>query len=164
MGLHGLEVAAETPRRQDVSSRTERHENSSVYGRKGSPLPHTGSPDYTVAFMLEITQSETAPGTVVVILTGKVMMGAESEPIVTLIDRGLSAGKRTFIFDLSGVTRMDSTGVGRFIYSFNKISAAGGTMRMEGAVGHIFDIFHVSLLDTVIPFFPSLEEAQAAGA
>jgi len=114
--------------------------------------------------MLEITQSETAPGTVVVILTGKVMMGAESEPIVTLIDHGLSAGKRTFIFDLSGVTRMDSTGVGRFIYSFNKISAAGGTMRMAGAVGHIFDIFHVSLLDTVIPFFPSLEEAQAAGA
>jgi hypothetical protein len=37
-------------------------------------------------------------------------------------------------------------------------------MRMAGAVGHIFDIFHVSLLDTVIPFFPSLEEAQAASA
>jgi anti-anti-sigma factor len=114
--------------------------------------------------MLEITHTETKPGTVVVTLAGKVMMGADSEPIVTLIDGFVAAGKRMVIFDVSGVTRMDSTGVGRFIYCFNKISTAGGVMRMAGAVGHIFDIFHVSLLDTVIPFFPSLEEAQAASA
>jgi anti-anti-sigma factor len=57
---------------------------------------------------------------------------------------------------------MDSTGVGRFIYSFNRITSAGGTMRVAGATGHIFDIFHVSLLDTVIPFFPTLEAAQTA--
>src|SRR5690242_9644612 len=114
--------------------------------------------------MLEITHSEMPPGTVVMTLAGKVMMGTESEPIVALVDQLLAAGRRTFIFDLSGVTRMDSTGVGRFIYCFNKIGAAGGTMKMAGAVGHIFDIFHVSLLDTVIPFFPSLEEAQAAKA
>ena len=114
--------------------------------------------------MLEITHTETAPGTVVVKLTGKVMMGADSEPIVTLVDGFVAAKKRLVIFDVSGVTRMDSTGVGRFIYSFNKISTTGGVMRMAGAAGHIFDIFHVSLLDTVIPFFPSLEEAQAAGA
>ncbi|HTS65595.1 MAG TPA: STAS domain-containing protein [Candidatus Acidoferrales bacterium] len=112
--------------------------------------------------MLEITDTEIAPGTVVIKLVGKVMMGVESEPIVTLVDRFLAEGKRTIIFDISEVTRMDSTGVGRFIYSFNKITTAGGEMRMAGAAGHIFDIFHVSLLDTVIPFFPSLEAAQTA--
>jgi stage II sporulation protein AA (anti-sigma F factor antagonist) len=111
---------------------------------------------------MEITHTETAPGAVVVTLTGKVMMGADSEAIVKLVDGLVAAGKRLVIFDVSGVTRMDSTGVGRFIYSFNKIGAAGGTMRMAGAEGHIFDIFHVSLLDTVIPFFPNLEAAQAA--
>jgi stage II sporulation protein AA (anti-sigma F factor antagonist) len=114
--------------------------------------------------MLEITQTETAQGTVVVRLTGKVMMGVDSEPIVGLVDNFIASGKRVVIFDVSGVTRMDSTGVGRFIYSFNKISNAGGVMRMAGARGHIFDIFHVSLLDTVIPFFTSLEEAEAASA
>jgi anti-anti-sigma factor len=114
--------------------------------------------------MLEITHTETAPGTVVIKLTGKVMMGTDSEPIVTLVDGFVAAKKQVVIFDLSGVTRMDSTGVGRFIYSFNKISSAGGIMRVAGATGHIFDIFHVSLLDTVIPFFPSLEDAQAASA
>jgi anti-anti-sigma factor len=111
--------------------------------------------------MLEITHSEIAPETAVVTLTGKVMMGADSEPITTLVDQFLSEGKRVIIFDLSGVTRMDSTGVGRFIYSFNHITTAGAVMRMAGATGHIFDIFHVSLLDTVIPFFPTLEAAKA---
>jgi len=110
--------------------------------------------------MLEITHSEIAPDTAVIGLTGKVMMGADSEPIVNLVDRFLAEGKRTIIFDLTGVTRMDSTGVGRFIYSFNRIANAGGTMRMAGATGHIFDIFHVSLLDTVIPFFESVEAAE----
>src|SRR5690242_16117389 len=119
-------------------------------------------PAYTVRFMLEITHSEVGPGTVVVKLAGKVMMGEDSGPIATLVDRFLGEGKRTFVFDVSGVTRMDSTGVGRFIYSFNRITAAGGVMRMAGATGHIYDIFHVSLLDTVIPFFPSLEAATAA--
>jgi anti-sigma B factor antagonist len=111
--------------------------------------------------MLDITHSEIAPGTEVVTLTGKIMMGPASEPIVTLVERFLAEGKRVIIFDLSGVTRMDSTGVGRFIQSFNRITSAGAIMRMAGATGHIFDIFHVSLLDTVIPFFPSLEAAVA---
>jgi len=116
---------------------------------------------YTVPFMLEIAQSEPAAGTVVVQLTGKVMMGVDSEPIVTMVDDLVKAGKKLVIFDVSGVTRMDSTGVGRFIYSFNKITGAGGAMRIAGATGHIFDIFHVSLLDTVIPFFPSVDQASA---
>jgi anti-anti-sigma factor len=112
--------------------------------------------------MLEITHTEIAPGAAVIKLTGKVMMGPDSEPIVALVDSLIAAGTRLLIFDVSGVTRMDSTGVGRFIYSFNRVSAAGGVMRMAGATGHIFDIFHISLLDTVIPFFPSIEAAQAA--
>ena len=111
--------------------------------------------------MLEISHSEAPPGAAVITLTGKVMMGADSEPIVNLVDQFLAGGKRRIVFDISGVTRMDSTGVGRFIYSFNRITSMGGEMRMAGATGHIFDIFHVSLLDKVIPFFPSVEEALA---
>lgn len=117
---------------------------------------------YTERFMLEITHTEIDPATAIIKLTGKVMMGADSEPIVTLVDRFLGEGKQVIIFDVSEVTRMDSTGVGRFIYSFNRITSSGGTMRVAGATGHIFDIFHVSLLDTVIPFFPTLEAAQTA--
>ena len=108
---------------------------------------------------MEITQSEVAPGKVVLALSGKIMMGPDSERIVTEVDGLLRQGKRTIVFDLGGVSHIDSTGIGRFISSYNKIMAAGGEMCMAGATGHLFDTFHVSLLDTVFRFYPTVDEA-----
>lgn len=110
-------------------------------------------------FEMELSQREAAPGISVIAVTGRVMMGPVSEQIVNAVEESLRAGRRTVVFDLSGVTAIDSTGIGRFIFSYNRIAAAGGEMRMAGAQGHVFDAFHVSLLDTVFPFFESPEAA-----
>lgn len=109
--------------------------------------------------MIEIAQREIAPGTVVITLTGKLMIGPEGDEVVTMVEQNLAAGTRKFIFDLTGVTVIDSTGIGRFIASFNKIMAAGGEMRMAGASGHVMQSFRVSLLDKVFTFYPSLQQA-----
>jgi len=109
--------------------------------------------------MLEISQNELAPGIVVVTLAGKLMLGPEGDVVVRTVEELLRQGKRTIIFDLGGVGAMDSTGIGRFISSFNKISAAGGEMRMAAAGGHVLQSFRVSLLDKVFRFYPSVEEA-----
>ena len=109
--------------------------------------------------LMEISHEDVAPGVAVVRLAGRVMMGPLSEQIVTVVEDLLRQGKRTVIFDLAAVTSIDSTGIGRFISSFNKIAAAGGEMRMAGATGHLFDAFHVSLLDTVFAFYPTAEDA-----
>jgi anti-anti-sigma factor len=111
---------------------------------------------------LAISETEAGPETVVVALTGKLMLGPEGEEIPAMVDRFLLEGKKTIIFDLSGLTMIDSTGIGRFIASFNKIAAAGAEMRMAGATGHLFQSFHVSLLDQVFPFYPTVEEARAS--
>jgi anti-anti-sigma factor len=108
---------------------------------------------------LEISHDEVAPETVVIRLAGKLMLGPDGEEIPAMVERFLHQGKRTVVFDLSGLTVIDSTGIGRFIASYNKIAAAGGEMRMAGATGHLFHSFHVSLLDQVFPFFPTTEEA-----
>src|SRR5262245_32586227 len=108
---------------------------------------------------LEITHTEAAPGKELVTLTGKLMLGSDGEPIVPLVDELLRQGKKTIVFDLSGLTIIESTGIGRCIGSYNKIAAAGGEMRMAGATGHILHSFKVSLLDQVFPFFGSVEEA-----
>jgi len=98
----------------------------------------------------------------VVPLSGKLMLGQGGGEIVAGVEDLLRQGKRTFIFDLGGVSAIDSTGIGHFIASFNKIMAAGGEMRMAGATGHVLEAFRVSLLDTVFPFFPSVDAARAA--
>jgi anti-anti-sigma factor len=110
----------------------------------------------------DIPYDEIAPGMVLVPLSGKLMLGQGGGQIVGLVEDLLRQGKRIFIFDLSAVDAIDSTGIGHFIASFNKIMAVGGDMRMVGATGHVFESFRVSLLDTVFPFFPSVEAARAA--
>jgi anti-anti-sigma factor len=111
---------------------------------------------------MEITHSEIALGTVVVRLTGKIMWGAESERIEAVVSDLLNQGKRTIIFDIAGVSRIDSTGIGRFIASYNKIAAAGGKMRMAGAATYLFQVFRISGLDSVFRFYPDVDEACKA--
>lgn len=113
----------------------------------------------TLDDFMELSHNEVAPGTVVITVAGKLMMGQESEKIVELVDRLLGEGKRIMVFDVAGVTKIDSTGIGRFISSYNKISAAAGEMRMAGATGTLFQAFHVSLLDTVFRFYPDVATA-----
>ena len=109
---------------------------------------------------MEISHREIAPGAVEITLGGKIMLGLESEQIVTLVEELLRTGTRTIIFNLAGVKAIDSTGVGRFIWSYNKIAAAGCDMRMAGATGHVLQTFRVSLLDTVFSFYGTVEEAR----
>ncbi len=111
---------------------------------------------------MELRHREFAPGIEVIAISGKIRMGPASEPIVTTVEELLRAGTRIFVFDLSGVAGIDSTGIGRFISCYNKVAAAGGDIRMAAASGHVFDAFHISLLDTVFRFYASVEDAAKA--
>ncbi len=108
---------------------------------------------------LEISHKEIAPGVVAITLVGKLMLGSDGAEIPDMVDGFLREGKKIIVFDLSGLTTIDSTGIGRFIAAFNKIANGGGEMRMAGAAGHLFHSFHVSLLDQVFPFFETVEAA-----
>src|SRR4051812_7585973 len=86
---------------------------------------------------MEISHHEPAPDMVVVTITGKVMMGPESEQITTLVSDLLREAKRVIIFNVADVTKIDSTGIGRFISSYNQVAAVGGEMRIAGAAGFV---------------------------
>ncbi len=109
---------------------------------------------------LDIQQREVSPGIIVVKLSGSVMRGPESQPIETLVPALLAQGYRKIIFDLADVNRIDSTGIGRFIFSLNAVSEAGGELRMAGATGYVRECFRVTRLDTVFRFCSSVEEAS----
>lgn len=109
--------------------------------------------------LLQIEHKEIKPGVILITLTGRVMLGQESQQIETLVSQFVAQGHRSFIFDMSGVTHIDSTGIGRFISSFNSLRAVGGVLRMAGATGQVRDGFRVTRLDTVFQFFPDVEAA-----
>jgi anti-sigma B factor antagonist len=111
---------------------------------------------------MEITHRNVAPDMVVITIVGKVMMGPESEQITTLVSDLLRKAKRIIIFDIADVIKIDSTGIGRFISSYNQVAAAGGEIRMAGAPSFVFRAFHICRLDTVFRFYQTVDEACAA--
>jgi anti-anti-sigma factor len=110
---------------------------------------------------LEINQKEVAPGTVVIALEGNAQRGPESERIEEVLNAALAQGLRRIVFDMTGVKRIDSTGIGRFIYCLNKVQENGGKMWMAGAQGYVRECFRVTRLDTIFKFCETVEDALA---
>lgn len=103
-----------------------------------------------------------APDTAIVVVTGRIMLGPESQRIETEVRDLLQEGRRKIIFDLSGVTHIDSTGIGRFIAALNATMRAGAKLAIAGAGGQVREGFRLTRLDTVFPFFETVDAARAA--
>ena len=110
---------------------------------------------------MEISHQDTGRGIAVIHVGGRVMLGDESAQIEARVEQLLAKGTRHFVLELSGVTHIDSTGIGRFIACLNLVMQAGGTMRMAAASPVVRDAFRVTRLDTVFEFFPDVESASA---
>jgi anti-sigma B factor antagonist len=108
---------------------------------------------------LEINQKDVAPGITVISLEGSVMRGPEGERIEAALNGALEQGLRRIVFDMTGVKRIDSTGIGRFIYCLNKVTESGGRLWMAGAQGYVRECFRVTRLDTIFQFCGTVEDA-----
>ena len=108
---------------------------------------------------LSIEHKQIAPATRVIALTGKLLLGPGCLELEALVQQLMAGGARNLVFDLSGVTRIDSTGIGRFIDAYGRVRKSGGQMRLAGAEGPVRDAFRLTRLDTVFSFYPSVEAA-----
>jgi anti-anti-sigma factor len=112
------------------------------------------------ASALQIDHRELGPTISVISLAGKLMLGPESARLHTLVGELLDKGFKNFVFDMAGITHIDSTGIGRFIDAYARIGKIGGEMRLAGATGAVRDAFRVTRLDTVFKFFPDVDAAS----
>ena len=108
---------------------------------------------------LDVEQQNVSGSTSVITLRGKLMLGQEAAQLESLVPELLRNGRKNLVFDLSGVTHIDSTGIGRFIDTYSQLMPVGGQMRLAGASGAVRDSFRVTRLDTVFKFYPTVEAA-----
>ena len=109
---------------------------------------------------LSIQHSITEDGVAVVSLSGRLLLGPEGAELETLIRRLVGSGVRRFVFDFSGLTHIDSTGIGRCIASLNLIMQAAGQLAISGATGQVREGFRVTQLDRVFRFFDDVAAAE----
>lgn len=111
---------------------------------------------------LRIEEREAGPGRWVIRINGRITLGEAASAIDALVKRLTAQGRTHLVFDLSGVTHIDSTGIGQFIACLNQVRSSGGSLRMAGATGQVRDAFRVTRLDTIFQFDEDLETALKA--
>jgi anti-anti-sigma factor len=108
---------------------------------------------------LQIELAEPAAGVSLFAVSGAILLGPESECIERCIRDGLDSGRRLFLFDLTNVKKIDSTGIGRFISAYNLILKANAELRIVCVPGMVLKSFQATRLDTVFRIFASIPEA-----
>lgn len=105
---------------------------------------------------------EVQNGAAVIALNGRLLLGPESAELEALVRRLVAGGTTNIIFDFTGLTHIDSTGIGRCIASLNAVMQARGKLHIAGAAGQVREGFRATQLDRVFRFFDNVEAARAA--
>jgi anti-sigma B factor antagonist len=119
----------------------------------------TSHPSTNIEETMTIDHEDAVSQIAVIAPAGRVTLGQRSEQIEELVERMLASGKKIIVFDLAGITKIDSTGIGRFISSYNRIRSVGGEMRMAGATDHLSKVFRITRLDSVFRFYATVADA-----
>ena len=85
---------------------------------------------------------------------GNLLQSAESA-IRGLID----GGARKLVIDLTGLTAIDSSGIGTLISCAGQMDQLGGQMRLAGAQGSIAKTFEMVHMSRIIPLHADLASA-----
>jgi len=112
--------------------------------------------------VLEIRVHQDESGVAVIAVAGRVVLGAESQRIESQVHELLQTGQRKIVFDLAGVSHIDSTGIGRFIAALNATLRAGGKLAIAAPAGQVRESFRLTRLDTIFSVYDTVEAALDA--
>jgi|SRR5271168_3950570 len=111
--------------------------------------------------MLKIQTKHLPPDIVVLEIAGKITLGMESKQLEWALETLASEGRKKVIFDLAGVTNIDSTGIGIIVMSSAKLKKAGGELRVAGATAHVGEVLKMTNVDQIVVLHPTTEAAAA---
>jgi anti-anti-sigma factor len=110
--------------------------------------------------MLEIQTKQLPPDIVVLEITGRITIGRECKQLEWATDSLVrEKQQKKIIFDLSGVTHIDSTGIGIIVTSAGQLKQAGGELRLAGANKHIEQVLKITSVDKLVHWNPTVSEA-----
>ena len=112
--------------------------------------------------MLEIQTKHLQPDIVVLEITGRITIGRECKHLEWAVDSLVREQRKKIIFDLTGVTHIDSTGIGIIMMSAGQVKEAGGELRVAGATGHVEQVLKMTNVHQVIGLHPTTVAAASS--
>lgn len=108
----------------------------------------------------DLESKAVGPGIWLMRLSGKVS-ALHTPGLRPEVERLMESGYKTFIFDFSAVTDIDSTGIGAFLAVAKVLLNVHGAARIFGPSSHIKKVLELAHLTRYIDVFPSQEDAVA---
>jgi anti-anti-sigma factor len=102
------------------------------------------------------------PDIIVASLTGQLNLGNRLADFEHTVKTRIGEGFRKMILDLSGVTFIDSSGVGMVATCAGAMGKAEGRLVVVGAPGKVNQIFEITRLNRVIAIYPDFAAACQA--
>ena len=103
--------------------------------------------------------SRDANGVEIIKLEGKITIGSGDSQLREVISNGINAGKSKILLDMSGVTTIDSSGIGELVGSYTTVTNRGGKLKLLHLPAKLNELLHVTQLITVFEVYDSEEEA-----
>jgi anti-sigma B factor antagonist len=103
--------------------------------------------------------SRTVDGVDVISLTGKITIGSGDTQLRDVITQAMNEGKQNILLDMSGVTTIDSSGIGELVGSYTSVANRGGKMKLLHLPAKLNELLHVTQLITVFEVYD--DEAEA---
>jgi len=109
--------------------------------------------------MLEIQTKQVQHDIIVLELTGRITIGRDCKQLEWAVENLVKEGRKKATLDLSGVTSVDSTGIGIIVMSAGQIKKSGGELRVAGANGHVEQVLRMTNVDQIVHLHPSATTA-----
>jgi len=108
------------------------------------------------------TTSRTVEGIEILSLQGKITIGSGDVQLRDLISQCMNDGKTNILLDMSGVSTIDSSGIGELVGSFTTVTNRGGRLKLLHLPGKVTDLLQVTQLITVFEVHD--DEAKAVAS
>jgi anti-sigma B factor antagonist len=109
---------------------------------------------------LEITQRE-SNGIYLLALSGRLMLGKESEGFRSTVDNLLASGAKKIVVNLAGVNYVDSAGLGALIEAHRKTKANQGHLKLTNLGPNFKHALEIARLLPLFEVSPSEADALA---
>jgi anti-sigma B factor antagonist len=106
-------------------------------------------------------ETRVVDGVTVVVCSGRITFGEEAAGLRENLKKVL-ASTRQLVLNLSGVTYIDSGGLGTLVGVYSSARAAGADIKLTGIGARLRDTLQITKLVTVFEVYESEQQAVAA--
>ena len=111
---------------------------------------------------MKATSRTTDSGVEIIKVDGKIIVGAGGVQLRDVIGDAMDAGQLKLVMDMSGVTTIDSSGIGELATSYTTFTSRGGKLKLLHLPAKLQELLRVTQLITIFEVYDNEAAALAS--